>query len=34
MAILRIYLFLVDSFQPSDISTPEIENGNEYVMEF
>ena len=31
MAILRIYLFLVDSFQPSDISTPEIENGNEYI---
>ena len=25
MAILRIYLFLLDSFQPSDISTLEIE---------
>ena len=31
MAILRIYLFLLDSFQPSDISTPELENGNEYI---
>ena len=28
MAILRIYLFLRDSFQPSDISTLKIEKKN------
>ena len=32
MAILRIYLFLLDSFQPSDISTLKIEKKKNFLI--